>query len=80
MAARQNSTIATFIAMLVILTQSLAVTAMAASTEPQAPMEGWPRLFKAGNDTVLAYQPQIESWDEYSVMKGVAAIQITLTD
>jgi hypothetical protein len=45
----------------------------------EAPADPWPRQFKAGNATILVYQPQVESWTD-NVLTFRSAIGIRKSD
>ena len=60
-----------------IVIVTLAMTATTAIARDQDPREGWPRQYKTDAGELIIYQPQIQSWDNYSRMKALAAIQVT---
>lgn len=37
---------------------------------------GWPREFPLNDTRVIVYQPQIESWDDYAIIRLVAAVEV----
>ena len=39
---------------------------------------GWPRTFQENGSQIVVYQPQVESWPNYTVLNGLAAVQVTL--
>jgi len=55
----------------------LLLTTLAQSAFAQDGTEGWPRLYTAEDTEIIVYQPQIESWDTYTVMKATSAVKVT---
>lgn len=51
----------------------------AAATAAPA-QRGWPRTFEKGGNKVEVYQPQVDSWKDYAVIKFRAAIAVTTAD
>src|SRR4051812_24855598 len=53
----------------------------AAKPPEAAPAEltelNWPRKYESNGDQVLVYDPQIESWDNYELLKGRSAVVVT---
>src|SRR5215467_3313940 len=37
----------------------------------------WPKTFQSGGNKVVVYQPQVKSWNNYTVLDGLAAIAVT---
>lgn len=60
-----------------VLLFGLCVTALAAPawSQPAAPAP-WPRTFTKGGDTIIAYQPQIDSWKDYSTIRFRMAVVV----
>ncbi len=59
----------------------ICVTALATISWPvsgQAPAsdEGWPRVHEVENGKIIAYQPQVDSWQDYTRLQARMAIQI----
>src|SRR5215470_16559765 len=49
--------------------------APARSAEVTAPT--WPKTFQSSGNKVVVYQPQVKSWNNYTVLDGLAAIAVT---
>jgi len=39
---------------------------------------GWPRMFESGGNKVVVHQPQLDEWDKYELIRGKAAVAVTL--
>jgi hypothetical protein len=39
---------------------------------------GWPRMFEAKGNKVVVYQPQLDEWVDYRVLRGKAAVVVQL--
>src|SRR5215471_21865778 len=62
----------------VILAISLMVEpCLGVPTAPPAPDPGWPRQVTNDQGTLIYYQPQIDSWNNYKDLVGRAAFSIT---
>ena len=59
-------------------TTPTAAPSAAQSPAPPPPDEGWPRTFVNGGTTSKIYQPQLESWDGFT-LKGTAAVEVDQT-
>ena len=62
-------------------TTAVVTTAATTPAQPPAlrrPTTGWPRTFVNGGTTSKIYQPQLESWDGFT-LKGNAAVEIDQT-
>jgi len=40
--------------------------------------EGWPRVYEKDGDELVLYQPQIDSWEDFSELQARAAVALTL--
>jgi hypothetical protein len=49
----------------------------AAAPAAAPPQRGWPRTFEKNGNTVVVYQPQVDSWKDFDVIKFRAAIAVT---
>jgi hypothetical protein len=54
-----------------------APTGEAAAAPALPERRGWPRTFEKGGNTVVVYQPQVDSWKNHDVIKFRAAIAVT---
>ncbi len=50
----------------------------ASGAEEETSALGWPRMYESNGSQVVVHQPQLEDWEEYTLMKGKAAVAVTL--
>ena len=48
--------------------------------ESEEPLKGWPRLYTNNGNEVVVHQPQLDDWQDYSLLSGKAAISVKLKD
>jgi hypothetical protein len=58
----------------ILLSSAATPEKVATAGKPSDP--GWPRRFKGGGQEVVVYQPQVDSWDNYTKLHYRAAISI----
>jgi hypothetical protein len=63
-------------AILVLVTTCLCLSAGAAESDTFK--EGWPRLLQGKGGQVVVYQPQFAEWEDYKILRGQAAVAVTL--
>jgi hypothetical protein len=69
-----KTTLTLLFAINIALLSNLAAQPTKAAKPPTDP--GWPRSFKSAGKEVIVYQPQIDSWDDYSKLHYRAAISL----
>ena len=62
----------TFVFILIILLPSIV------SAEIESPADGWPRIFANDYGIVVVYQPQLDEWENYKLIRARAAVSVTL--
>ncbi len=61
---------------MVLVITILLVTGSPVAGQSSAMDEGWPRVHEVEDGKIIVYQPQIESWQDYSNLSAQTAIQI----
>ncbi len=60
----------------VVLIFLFASTAFGADQETSG--QGWPRMFESKGNKVVVHQPQLDEWEQYELIRGKAAVAVTL--
>jgi hypothetical protein len=42
--------------------------------------QGWPRMFESEGNKVVVHQPQVDEWEKYELVRGKAAVAVTLQE
>ncbi len=49
-------------------------------SETQEPVKGWPRLYENRGDKVIVHQPQLDDWEDYTLLSGKTAVAVRLNN
>lgn len=66
-----------FLILVFTISQIFLLTSVAISQEATAD-PGWPRMFEANGNKVVLYQPQLDEWLDYKILRGKAAVVVQL--
>ena len=54
------------------------ITSSAFGVSQETSGQGWPRMFESKGNKVVMHQPQLDEWEKYELIRGKAAVAVTL--